>query len=158
MSLKLTSGAFNNAGKIPDRYSKQAGDISPPLEWAGARSQVKSFALVVDDPDAPSGTFVHWLLYRIPVALTHLKEGVSHVPELPGGMRQGRNGFGGIGYGGPQPPSGTHRYFFRLYALDIDIDLPPGVSRAELDRAMQGHIVEQAELMGRYEHRNTRAA
>jgi Raf kinase inhibitor-like YbhB/YbcL family protein len=158
MSLKLTSGAFNNAGKIPDRYSKQSGDVSPPLEWEGVQEQAKSLVLIVDDPDAPSGTFVHWLLYAIPPSIHGLKEGVAHTPVVQGGLRQGRNGFGEIGYGGPQPPSGVHRYFFHLYALNKEIDLPPGISRAELDRAMKGHILEQTELMGRFESRTSRAA
>jgi Raf kinase inhibitor-like YbhB/YbcL family protein len=158
MSLKLTSGAFNNADKIPDKYSKRGGDISPALEWSGTPAQAKSLALIVDDPDAPSGTFVHWLLYAIAPSVRALKEGVPHTTDLPGGMRQGRNGFGEIGYGGPQPPSGEHRYFFHLYALDIEIGLPPGVGRVELDRAMHAHILEQTELMGRFEHRTSRAA
>jgi Raf kinase inhibitor-like YbhB/YbcL family protein len=158
MSLKLTSGAFNNADKIPDKYSKRSGDISPALEWSGIPAQAKSLALIVDDPDAPSGTFVHWLLYAISTSVHALKEGVPHTTDLPGGLRQGRNGFGEIGYGGPQPPSGEHHYFFHLYALDIAIGLPPGVGRVELDRAMHGHILEKTELMGRFEHRTSRAA
>jgi Raf kinase inhibitor-like YbhB/YbcL family protein len=158
MSLKLTSGAFNQAGRIPEKYSKQGGNISPPLEWDGVRNSGKSLVLIVDDPDAPSGTFVHWLLYAIPASVHELKEGIPTTPDLPGGMRQGRNGFGEIGYGGPQPPTGIHRYFFRLYELDTEIDLPPGASRQELERAMHGHIIQQTELMGRYEHRNSRAA
>jgi len=158
MRLKLTSGAFNHGGKIPDRYSRKGGDISPPLEWDGAADHGKSMALIADDPDAPSGTFVHWLLYRIPPSVHEMKEGVAHTSELPGGMRQGRNGFGDIGYGGPQPPSGVHRYFFKLYLLDTELDLHAAASREELERAMKGHILEQTELMGRFEHRNTRAA
>jgi len=158
MRLTLTSGAFNHGGKIPDRYSRSGGDISPPLEWDGVSDACKCLVLIVDDPDAPSSTFVHWLLYRIPLSLHELKEGLPHTPELPNGMRQGLNGFGDIGYGGPEPPSGTHRYFFKLYLLDTDIDLHPGATREELERAIKGHILEQAELMGRFENRNSRAA
>jgi|ERR1051326_3040396 Raf kinase inhibitor-like YbhB/YbcL family protein len=158
MSLKLTSGAFNNGGRIPEKYSKKGGNISPPLEWDGASSKAVSLALIVDDPDAPSGTFVHWLLYGIPPSLTSLKEEMPNTPELPSGLRQGRNGFGDIGYGGPQPPSGVHRYFFHLYALDRQVDLPSGAGRSELERAIEGHIIDQSELMGRYEHNESSRA
>ena len=101
--------------------------------------------LIVDDPDAPSGVFVHWLVYGIPPGTTQFDEG-----SIPKSVHQGRNGFGDIGYGGPQPPSGTHRYFFHLYALDREIDLPPGASHQELDAAMRGHVLEEAQLMGQY--------
>jgi Raf kinase inhibitor-like YbhB/YbcL family protein len=158
MSLKLTSGAFNQGGSIPNQYSKKGGNLSPPLEWHGMPAGTKSLALIVDDPDAPSGTFVHWLLYDIPISLSELAEGVQRTGHLPGGLRQGHNDFGEIGYGGPQPPSGTHRYFFRLFALDSELDLPPGASRKELEQAMKGHILEQTELMGRFESRSSRAA
>jgi Raf kinase inhibitor-like YbhB/YbcL family protein len=158
MSLKLTSGAFNHGGSIPKQYSKKDGNASPPLEWHGVPAGTKSLALIVDDPDAPSGNFVHWLLYDIPISLNELAEGVLSSGQLPGGLRQGRNGFGEIGYGGPQPPSGTHRYFFRLYALDTELDLPPGTNREELEQAMKAHILEQTELMGRFENRSSRAA
>jgi len=158
MSLKLTSGAFNQGGSIPDQFSKKDGNASPPLEWHGLPPGTKSLALIVDDPDAPSGTFVHWLLYDIPISLSELKEGVLAQSHLPGGLRQGRNGFGEIGYGGPQPPSGTHRYFFRLYALDTELDLAPGATREQLEQSMRGHILEQTELMGRFESRSSRAA
>jgi Raf kinase inhibitor-like YbhB/YbcL family protein len=153
MSLKLTSRAFQHEGVIPDKYSKDGGNISPPLAWTGAPDGTKSFALIVDDPDAPSGTFVHWLVYRIPPDSTELSENQAGTPQLPNGARQGKNGFGNPGYGGPQPPSGTHRYFFHLYALDSEIDLEAGVSREELDRATRGHILEEAQLMGQYQHR-----
>jgi Raf kinase inhibitor-like YbhB/YbcL family protein len=158
MSLKLTSGAFNHGGPIPDQFSKKGGNNSPPLEWHGVPPGTQSLALIVDDPDAPSGTFVHWLLYDIPPSLSELKEGVIAAPHLPGGLRQGRNGFGAVGYGGPQPPSGTHRYFFRLYAVDTELDLEPGANREQLEQALRGHILEQTELMGRFESRSSRAA
>ena len=158
MSPKLTSGAFNYAGRIPEKYSRNGGNVSPPLEWDGLRCPATKLALIMDDPDAPSGVFVHWVLYNIPDSITHLEEGIPNGPNFPDGMRQGLNGFGEVGYGGPQPPSGTHRYFFHLYALDTELDLPAGVSRADLDRAMKGHILDQAEFMGVYEHRSTRAA
>ena len=104
----------------------------------------------MDDPDAPSGVFVHWLVYRMPPEAGELNEGVPASPSLPDGIRQGRNGFGDTGYGGPRPPSGTHRYFFHLYALDSDLNLAPGAAREELDRAMAGHVMEEGHLMGRY--------
>jgi Raf kinase inhibitor-like YbhB/YbcL family protein len=159
MSLKLTSRAFENEGTIPDKYSKEGGNISPPLSWTGVPDETRSLALIVDDPDAPSGTFVHWLVYGIRPGTTELKEHLNAVAELPDGVRQGRNGFGDLGYGGPQPPSGTHRYFFHLYALDTDSDISGGLVREELEGVIQGHILEEAQLMGRYQHREkTRAA
>lgn len=153
MSLKLTTTAFPAQGAIPDRYAKDGGNISPARFWSGVSRNAKSLALIVDDPDAPSGTFVHWVLYRIPPTLTGLDEHLPNEKSLPDGMLQGMNGFNEIGYGGPQPPSGTHRYFFRLYALGNEPDLAPGASRQDLDRAMQGHILEKSEIFGAYRHR-----
>ena len=153
MSLKLTSRAFKNEGDIPNKYSKDGGNISPPLAWTNVPDEAKSLALIVDDPDAPSGTFVHWLVYGIPPDTSELDEDVPATPQLPNGALQGRNGFREFGYGGPQPPEGTHRYVFHLYALDIDPDLEGGASREELDEAIQDHILEEAHLMGRYQHR-----
>lgn len=158
MSLKLTSPAFQHEGLIPHRYSKDGGNISPPLAWTDVPQETKSLALILDDPDAPSGMFVHWLVYNIPPASAELAEDLPATPSLPGDILQGSNGFGDLGYGGPKPPSGTHRYFFHLYALDIKLKLPSGASREELDRALQGHILEEAQLMGRYQHRDSRAA
>jgi hypothetical protein len=117
--------------------------------------RTRSFALIVDDPDAPSGDFVHWLLYRIPAGTARLEEDQPALPVLPDGTRQGRNGFGEIGYGGPQPPSGVHRYFFHLYALDNEPELPPGAGREDLVEAIRGHILKEANLMGKYEHRDS---
>jgi Raf kinase inhibitor-like YbhB/YbcL family protein len=156
--MKLESPAFRHGGLIPDKYSKDGGNITPPLAWTGVPRGTKSLALIMDDPDAPSGVFVHWLVYDIPPTVTELEEGLPPKPTLPNGARQGRNGFGGMGYGGPQPPSGTHRYFFHLYALDSKLDLPAGASREELDQAMQGHILEEAQLMGRYQHHRVRGS
>jgi hypothetical protein len=155
----LKSNAFSEGSAIPDKYSKQGGNISPALEWSGVPDDTESLALIVDDPDAPKGLFVHWIAYRIPLDAGKLAEGVPAQPELSNGMRQGANGFGQIGYGGPQPPSGTHRYFFHLYALDTDLEVPPGLSREELDGAIQGHILAEAKAMGTYQHRErTRTA
>jgi Raf kinase inhibitor-like YbhB/YbcL family protein len=153
MSLTLRSDAFEEGGTIPDKHSREGGNISPRLSWSGAPEGTRSLALIVDDPDAPSGVFVHWLLYGIPPSLSGLEENLPANEALRDGMRQGRNGFGDIGYGGPQPPSGTHRYFFHFYALDAALDLRPGVRREELDKAMKGHVLEEAKLMGRFESR-----
>jgi Raf kinase inhibitor-like YbhB/YbcL family protein len=159
MSLKLMSRAFQNQGVIPEKYSKQGGNISPPLAWTGVPEETTSLALIMDDPDAPSGVFVHWLVYGISPHTTELEEGLPPTGQLPNGARQGVNGYGDLGYGGPQPPSGTHRYFFHLYALDTDTDLPAGLTRQELDGAIEGHVIEEAQLMGRYQSReHTRTA
>jgi Raf kinase inhibitor-like YbhB/YbcL family protein len=152
MSLNLTSRAFEHEGVIPDKYSKRGGNISPPLAWTGVPDSTKSLALIMDDPDAPSGIFVHWLLYRIPRTATELSEDLPRTPKLPNGALQGRNNFDELGYGGPQPPHGTHRYFFHLYALDNVPDLKPGAERSDLDRAFESHILEEAQIMGRYQH------
>ena len=153
MSLRLTSRAFQNEGTIPDKCSKLDGNISPALSWTGVPEGTTSLALIVDDPDAPGGAFVHWLVYGIQTGTTELPEHVGPVKELRNGARQGVNGFGGLGYGGPQPPSGTHRYVFHLYALDTDTDMPAGLDRQELDGAIEGHVIEEAQLMGLYQHR-----
>ncbi|HEY7390891.1 MAG TPA: YbhB/YbcL family Raf kinase inhibitor-like protein [Bryobacteraceae bacterium] len=153
MALKLTSRAFRDESTIPEKHSKNGGNISPGLEWTGVPEGTKSLALIVDDPDAPSGTFVHWLVYGIPPTASELREDMPNTQMLPNGARQGRNDFGEIGYGGPQPPSGVHRYFFHLYALDYEPSLRAGASREEVDRAIDGHAIEDADLMGRYQQR-----
>ncbi len=159
MALKLTSTAFANEGTIPGIHSKKGGNVSPPLTWTGVPDETRSLALIVDDPDAPSGLFTHWIVYGIDPKTNELKDRLPSRPELPGNIRQGVNGFGDCGYGGPQPPSGTHRYFFHLYALDTDTDMPGGLTRQEVEGAIEGHILEEATLMGRYRRRaGTRAA
>jgi Raf kinase inhibitor-like YbhB/YbcL family protein len=150
MAMKLSSPVFESGETIPDRYARKNGNVSPPLAWSGAPSQARGLALIVDDPDAPKGTFVHWLVYHIPMDVKSLDEGLDSHGELASGLRQGKNDFGGLGYGGPQPPSGTHHYRFHLFALDRDVDLPAGKSRQELESAMRGHIIEEAELVGLY--------
>lgn len=159
MSLTLTSTAFENEAVIPARHSKKGGNISPALAWSGIPAETTTLVLILDDPDAPSGLFTHWIVYGIDPSSRELPEHQPSSGELPSGARQGLNGFGEIGYGGPQPPSGTHRYFFHLFALDTDTELPPGLTRQEIDGAIQGHIIEEATLMGRYKSaENTRAA
>lgn len=149
--MKLYSTAIAHEATIPRRFTCDGENLSPPLKWEQPPPETRSFSLIMDDPDAPAGTFVHWVVYDLPAHLTELPEGVPRQGELPNGTRQGRNDFGQIGYGGPCPPPGAfHRYYFRLYALDTKTNLPAGASRAQLERAMRGHILQQAELMGRY--------
>lgn len=147
MAFKVESPAFSNGEKIPQKYTCEGKDISPELRWEGAPPGVKSFVLIVDDPDAPRGTFTHWVLFDIPAAESGLIEGSKQ-------GKPGRNDFGKLGYGGPCPPKGhgVHCYFFKLYALDIpSLGLKEGVSKAEVEAAMKGHILAQTETMGRYE-------
>jgi Raf kinase inhibitor-like YbhB/YbcL family protein len=151
-NIQLTSSAFSHGNRIPEVHTCEGEDLSPALEWSGVPIERRSLALICDDPDAPKGTWVHWVLYNLPGESVELARGVPQLPELPSGARQGRNDFGEIGYNGPCPPPGKpHRYYFRLYALDIMLTLPHGVSRSELDRAMADHIVGQGTLMGVYQ-------
>jgi Raf kinase inhibitor-like YbhB/YbcL family protein len=151
VAFELKSSAFKPGETIPRRHTCDGEDVSPPLVLVGTPSGTKSFALVCDDPDAPAGTWVHWVLYDMPATLTGLPEGVRAVPALDDGSRQGTNDFRRPGYGGPCPPRGaSHRYYFRLYALDTVSGLPPGASKAALLKAIEGHTLGVAELMGRY--------
>jgi len=151
MSFELTSSSFSTEETIPDRYTCEGADVSPPLSWDNAPDEAVEFALVCEDPDAPGGTFSHWVLYGIPASREGLPEDVPADSTLPWGGVQGRNDFGNIGYGGPCPPMGeTHRYFFRLYALDESLGLPPGASRNQLLREVEEHALARAGLMGRY--------
>ena len=151
MALKLTSTAFEDGGPIPSKYTCDGDDISPPLAWSGVPEGAKSLALIADDPDAPRGTWVHWVVYLIPPSEKGLAEGVPTTETLASGARQGRNDFQKIGYGGPCPPSGTHRYFFKLYALDGEQNLPSGVSKEQLLKAIDGHVLAEGQLVGRYQ-------
>jgi Raf kinase inhibitor-like YbhB/YbcL family protein len=154
MALALTSTAFKAGETIPQKYTCDGQDVSPPLAWTDPPAATRGFALVCDDPDAPSGTFVHWVLWGLPAAARSLPEGVPPTPTVEDGGRQGRNDFKRTGYGGPCPPPGApHRYFFRLYALDATVDLAPVATKADLLKAIEGHTVGQAELMGRYARR-----
>jgi len=150
MALSLTSSAFTAGKPIPAVYSCISRSISPPLAWTGAPSGTASFAIIMDDPDAPSGTFVHWVIYNIPASSKGLPEAVSADAKLSDGTLQGNNGAGRAGYTGPCPPSGTHRYFFKLYALDAVLNLKSGSSKDQLLNAMQGHILAQGELIGTF--------
>lgn len=153
MEIKVTSSAFEDGGLIPAKYTCDGEDISPPLQWAGVPEGAGSVALICDDPDAPMGTFVHWVLFNLPAITTELAEDVPADKTLPNGAGQGITDFGRIGYGGPCPPSGTHRYFFKIYALDTELALKAGVSKRELLRAMEGHILAQGQLIGKYRRR-----
>lgn len=151
MSFHVSTTAFSAGEMIPKKFTCDGADPSPPLSWNDAPSSTQAFALIADDPDAPVGTWVHWVLYNLSANTKELPEGVEKQEQLAGGALQGRNDFRKIGYNGPCPPPGKpHRYFFKLYALDAKLELKAGASKAELDGAMEGHIVGQAELIGRY--------
>ena len=150
MPFEVTSPAFAPGEAIPGKYTCDGQDASPPLVWSDPPQGTQSFALIADDPDAPLGTWVHWVLYNLPAGARALPEAVPPEAELPDGSRHGESSWRRTGYGGPCPPSGTHRYFFRLYALDTVLDLAAGASKERLLQAMEGHILAQAELMGVY--------
>jgi hypothetical protein len=151
MSLQITSTAFSPGETVPKKFTCDGPDVSPGLSWSDPPAGTQSLALIADDPDAPVGTWVHWVLYDLPPGVRSLDEGVPKQDQLPSGARQGRNDFGKIGYGGPCPPPGKpHRYFFKLYALDAKLNLKSGATKADLERAMKGHILAQGELIGRY--------
>lgn len=151
MTLELKSPDFAAGGTIPTQFTCDGADVSPALQWNAPPAAAQSLALIADDPDAPVGTWVHWVLYDLPPNLRSLAQSVPKKEQLADGSRQGRNDFGKIGYGGPCPPSGKpHRYFFKLYALDSKLNLPSGSSKKDVERAMQGHILAQGEYMGRY--------
>ncbi len=157
MSFKLVSKAFENGSEIPTKYTCQGEDISPPLEWTGVPAGTKSLALIVDDPDAPDPanpkmTWVHWVLFNIPPDVDHLPEGASD-GHLPKGAKSGINDWQRTGYGGPCPPIGRHRYFFKLYALDTVFDQLDRPSKPQLLEAMKGHILAEAVLVGTYQKR-----
>jgi Raf kinase inhibitor-like YbhB/YbcL family protein len=142
--MKIMSSAFQEGANIPSKFTCDGGDVSPPLQIGGVPSAARSLVLIVDDPDAPGGLFTHWIVWNIPTQTTTIAEG-----SAPKGV-QGTNDFGKTGYGGPCPPSGTHRYFFKIFALDRELDLPAGAKRAKLDAQMRGHVIAHAEWMGRY--------
>lgn len=150
MSLKVTSSAFEPNGLIPSKYTADGADISPSLDWQGVPEEAESIAIIADDPDAPMGTWVHWLVWNIPPEVSGLDEDLPPDAELENGICQGTTDFGQIGYGGPAPPSGTHRYFFKVYALDTKLDLAADSVKTELETAMKGHILDQGELVGKY--------
>jgi Raf kinase inhibitor-like YbhB/YbcL family protein len=154
MTLEITSGAFEHGGDIPEKYTCEGSDISPPLSWNGLPAGTKSVVLIMDDPDAPDPkapqmTWDHWVLYNLPPDSSGLAEHVSDT-DLPAGTLQGMNDWKRTGYGGPCPPTGNHRYFYKLYALDTVLDDMHEPTKVQLEEAMQSHILEQAVLMGFY--------
>lgn len=153
MAIRVMSDAFADGQQIPVKYTCDGQNISPPLRWSGVPAEAQELVLVVDDPDAPSGLFTHWLVYGLPPRTAGLPEGVPPGETVPGGGRQGRNDFGRLGYGGPCPPSGSHRYIFTVYALDAPLNLPPGATRRQLFHAMNGHVIDTGQLTGRYQRR-----
>src|SRR5260370_29968183 len=151
MALQITSPDFSAGEAMRKKFTCDGPDVSPKLAWNEPPAKTQSFALIMDDPDAPVGTWVHWVLYGLPADTGELPEGVARQEQLASGARQGRNDFGKIGYSGPCPPPGKpHRYFFKLYALRAKLDLKSGATKADLERTMKPHILAQAELIGRY--------
>ena len=153
MTFAITSSAFQDGAPIPGRHTCDGGDVSPPLAWSGVPGGTAAFALIADDPDAPAGTWVHWVLYNIPATVNRLPEGVAKTEALPdlGGALQGRNDFRRVGYGGPCPPPGPpHHYFFKLYALDAPLRLKAGVQKHDVEAAMRGHTLGTTQLVGMY--------
>ncbi|UCD55883.1 MAG: YbhB/YbcL family Raf kinase inhibitor-like protein [Candidatus Omnitrophota bacterium] len=151
MALEIKSPAFKNGEPIPLKYTGKGEDISPPIMWSDVPEGTKSFALISDDPDAPMGTWVHWVLYDIPRDRRSLPQGVKKDRVLDDGSKQGTTDFGRVGYGGPYPPPGLeHRYFFKLYALDAKLDLKPALTKKALLNAIEGHVIEKAEFIGTF--------
>ena len=150
MAITITSSAFTEGVMIPKKHTCDAEDLSPDLKWSGVPKEAKSLALICDDPDAPVGTWVHWVLFNIPADVTTLAAGVPSDPVLKNGARHGKNDFRKLGYGGPCPSGGTHRYFFRIYALDALLALESGSTKAQLVDSMRGHILAEGQMMGKY--------
>lgn len=151
MGFELHMGAFGSGGEIPRKYTCSGADVSPGLSWSGVPEGAQALGLIMDDPDAPGGTWTHWVVWNIPATSTGLGEAVPRRSALEEGTMQGVNDFNRIGYGGPCPPPGRpHRYFFRLYALDAAVTVRAGAARSELERAMAGHVIGQAEYMGMF--------
>ncbi|MFB3917232.1 MAG: YbhB/YbcL family Raf kinase inhibitor-like protein [Terriglobales bacterium] len=157
--LQLTSSSFQHERQIPVRFTCDGENISPELSWTGAPANTNCFVVIMHDPDAPrAGGFTHWVLYNIPEMVSHIEPHVPKHERIPGIGIQGKNDAGEIGYTGPCPPSGTHRYFVRLFALDIKLDLEPGAAHERVQAAMRDHILEQAELMGTYARASRKVA
>lgn len=148
--IVLTSRAFAHGGTIPAVYTSRDENVSPPLAWAAIPVATESLAIICDDPDAPRGTWTHWVIYNIPPTRTGIPANLPRDALLPNGTRQGINDFGAYGWDGPAPPSGTHRYVFTIYALDTMLDLAPGATKAELLEAMRGHILGRGQLIGTF--------
>ncbi|MGA2864766.1 MAG: YbhB/YbcL family Raf kinase inhibitor-like protein [Verrucomicrobiota bacterium] len=153
-NMQLTSTAFTNGAPIPAKYTYDGKNVSPPLKWSGVPAEAKSLVLIADDPDAPVGTWVHWVVYDLPASVAELSEDVPKTQALAGGAKQGLNDFRLLGYGGPSPPPGkAHRYFFKLYALDRPLGLKPGATKKDVERAMANHLLAQTQFMGTYQRK-----
>jgi len=150
MDLEVSSTAFENGGNIPSKYTCDGKDISPSISWNKGPAGTKSYAIIADDPDAPIRTWVHWVIYNIPENVTSLPEAMSNDKLLDFGALQGKNDFRKIGYGGPCPPGGTHRYYFKVYALDTLLDVKPGLTKKQLLKTIERHILTKGKLMGKY--------
>jgi Raf kinase inhibitor-like YbhB/YbcL family protein len=150
MAITITSTVFTEGSMVPQEYTCDGEDISPPLAWSGVPDGTKSLALICDDPDAPMGTWVHWVLFNIPAHIMELPAKIPHEKIIQNGAKHGINDFRKFGYGGPCPPGGTHRYYFKLYALDTEINLEAGITKAQLLKTIEGHILAEGQLMGRY--------
>ncbi len=152
MTIEVSSPAFQEGEPIPKKYTGDGADTAPPLKWTKPPEDTQSQVLICDDPDAPRGTWVHWVLFNLPANVHELAEGVPAKETLPNGAKQGKNDFGKTGYGGPAPPKGKpHRYYFKLYALDTTLDIAPGATKAEVVAAMKDHVLAEGQLMGRYQ-------
>lgn len=150
-SFELSSSAFAHGAAIPQAHTCDGEDVSPPLSWTSPPAGTQSFVLICDDPDAPVGTWVHWVVYNLPADVQSLPGAVAGDDDLPGDAVHGKNGWGRQDYGGPCPPGGTHHYSFRLYAMDTELDLRPGTRKAKVLRAMEGHVLTETELVGTYQ-------
>ncbi len=150
MGINIESSSFQEGGMIPSKYTCDGADVSPALSWSNIPDGTKSIAIISDDPDAPMGTWVHWVLYDLPLDITNLPENTPDEKTLNNGAKQGTNDFGRIGYGGPCPPGGTHRYYFKIYALDATLELKPGATKSQLLSAMKGRVLSEGQLMGKY--------
>ena len=148
--IRVRSPAFFDEGRIPKKYTADGPNVSPAIKWENLPDMTETVALICDDPDAPVGTWVHWIVYNIPAEEDGLPEAVPTTRKLESGALQGRNDFGNTGYGGPAPPSGTHRYYFKVYALDVKLELKLEATKKELLKAMKGHILAEGQLMGTY--------
>lgn len=150
MAMSISSAAFRHEGDIPSRHTCDGLDLSPPLTFHDVPAAAKSLVVICDDPDAPAGVWDHWVLFNLPPTATGLPEGQPDGGKSPDGHRAGKNSWGRLGYGGPCPPGGTHRYFFTLYALDTVLDVPEGADKQQVLQAAKGHILASATIMGRY--------
>ncbi|HYJ91906.1 MAG TPA: YbhB/YbcL family Raf kinase inhibitor-like protein [Pyrinomonadaceae bacterium] len=159
MAIEITSTAFKEGDDIPTQFTCDGQNISPPLTWSGVPQETQTLALLMNDPDAPNGTFTHWVMYNVPRDLDSLPDSVANNETLDNGARQAKNSFGNIGYGGPCPPPGhgSHRYFFHVYALDTELSLNSGATADDFLNAIDGHIIAEGQLMGRYERQQAKA-